>query len=293
MASDIYRTILQRDLETFVKTFSEDAPKLFKTESGKLFHPGEYGHYREKVTKRILRAMLRPNVSISDGFVITKNNEISTQCDIIIYNSNLTPIISENYANMFPVEEVVAVGEVKSNLTRSEFIEALLKLAEIKKMQNDRINPIENKYFDWEEYSHMITFLICNRVDFDIKKIKYEDIYKNIERKYWHNTVLNIEQAEMLYALDFNQASKEYKEFLVKKNYILEELVAYSYPVHIRKNFGIVKTRQNYIFINEKDPFWHILQFFVHISKGVNFAWKYEYDFVEYLGLNTRPIFSS
>lgn len=43
-------------------------------------------------------------MDVSDGFIITSKNSISTQCDIIIYNSNTVPLISDGIARMFPIE---------------------------------------------------------------------------------------------------------------------------------------------------------------------------------------------
>ena len=42
-------------------------------------------------------------MDVSDGFIITSKNSISTQCDIIIYNSNTVPLISDGIARMFPI----------------------------------------------------------------------------------------------------------------------------------------------------------------------------------------------
>lgn len=83
--------------------------------------------------KVLLRAILNKHVDISDGFVITADNEITTQCDVIVYNSEISPLIADGIAKMFPSEEVRMIGEMKSTLSKGEYIEALRKLANNKK----------------------------------------------------------------------------------------------------------------------------------------------------------------
>lgn len=75
----------------------------------------------------MLRLLLGKEVSVSDGFVITSGDQISTQCDIIVYNSNVSPFIAEGIARMFPAEEVRMIGEIKSTLYRQYFIDDLIQ----------------------------------------------------------------------------------------------------------------------------------------------------------------------
>ena len=87
MPSEIYKKIFQRTLTEFVGIFSDDSNTIFKNQEKKLIHPGEYGRYREDACKNVLRLAMDKNANISDGFVISSRDAISTQCDIIVYNS--------------------------------------------------------------------------------------------------------------------------------------------------------------------------------------------------------------
>lgn len=120
--SHIFRTILERKIDVFVGTYSDDGNSLFKNkDTGKLIHPGEYGMYREQTFKELLRVITCKDMDISDGFIITSKDEISTQCDIVIYNHNAIPLIDNGIEKFYPIEEVNGIEEVKSDLSYKDF----------------------------------------------------------------------------------------------------------------------------------------------------------------------------
>lgn len=41
MSSQIYKTLLQRQIDNFIDTFGQDSNSLFKDMKGKLIHPGD------------------------------------------------------------------------------------------------------------------------------------------------------------------------------------------------------------------------------------------------------------
>jgi len=290
VASQRFKTIFESNLKQFVGYFSHDAKSLFINEKNKLIHPGEYGRYREDSCKQILQTILNKNVAISDGFVITSNDEITTQCDIIIYNALASPIISDGIARMFPAEEVRLVGEIKSVLDRQGYIEALRKLA----INKERIlkgrtgNGIRN--MDSKTYDTIGTFLICSKLKFDYKSLDYEEIYNGIERKYWHNSVLSIEDGCFEYALDFKRASANTQSILKRNGYIIENIANVLYPLYYFGDDEIL-TYKNHIEVDKEDKYHHIIQFFVGIASCSNDVWTYLYDPVEYLGLNGKFFF--
>ena len=118
-------------------------------------------------------------MAIGSGFVITAANNISTQCDIIIYDKEHTTVIENGEQRFFPVECVVGVIAVKSKLTTAKLKDALIKLSSIKNLRND----IGNNAYIFKDYNgvssfdaknkvrdQMATFLICERIDANIEK---------------------------------------------------------------------------------------------------------------------------
>ena len=53
MASDILKKIIEQKIDIFAGTFGEDASNIF-TRGSKLFHPLEYGMYKERCAKELL-----------------------------------------------------------------------------------------------------------------------------------------------------------------------------------------------------------------------------------------------
>ncbi len=96
------------------------------------------------------------------------DDKISTQCDVIVYNSKVSPFIADGIAKMFPTEEVRMIGEIKSTLSRQDFINALRKMAENKKLIIDGRNSegVCQHGRDAETYNTVVSFLICNKLDF-------------------------------------------------------------------------------------------------------------------------------
>ena len=258
MASKRFEQIFYRQISQFVGMFSEDSNSIFKDEKNKLIHPGEYGRYRENTSKQLLRMVLDKNIELSDGFVLTADDNITTQCDIIGYNAEVSPIIAEGIVRIYPAEEVRLIGEIKSTLSRKEYIEALRKMAENKKIILDgrRGDACIPKGRENNTYNTVISFLICNKLDFDFDKLKNEEIYEGIDKKYWHNSVLSIEDATINYFLKFEDFSNTVKEKLEQNRINTETVAAFQYPFFECKGYQVF-THQNHVHINTDDKYAH------------------------------------
>lgn len=198
-------------IEIFRNSFSNVSKRLFYDEvQGKLIHPGEYGLYREAIVKDFLKFIVPLNLDISQGFVINSNNDISTQCDIVVYDSRVTPLIqSESRQRFFPVETVCAVGEIKSNLSKQDFKIAINKLTKVKRQrENLNTKTLIRKVFPGEynpefcPYDQLFTFLICQKLDFDLQNIVTDinNLYSSdLTYRYRHNLVLSLEDGLLLY----------------------------------------------------------------------------------------------
>ncbi len=292
MASKVFQQIFERHITQFVGLYSEDSTAIFKDEKNKLIHPGEYGKYREESCKELLRLLLGKEVSVSDGFVITSDDQISTQCDIIVYNSNVSPFIADGIAKMFPAEEVRMIGEIKSTLSRQDFIDALRKMAENKKKIIDgRDNTgVCQHGRQSETYNTVASFLICNKLDFVFDKLTYEEIYSGIDRKYWHNSILSVEDATLSYLLKFSDFSEKIQNEFRKNKINVETVSSWQYPIFSYKG-ELWPTTQNHVHIREEDKFAHIKRFFVDLAVCNKDVWIYSYDPVTYLGMEIKSMY--
>ncbi|GEP52272.1 hypothetical protein FNO01nite_29440 [Flavobacterium noncentrifugens] len=204
MSNEIFEKILNRKIETFKSVFLEDSEGIFKV-NGKLFHAQEFGVYRERVLSEIIKSVIPESIQVKDGFVITSKNKLSTQCDIILYDSENTPVINDGVLRFFPIESVLAICEVKSIIrTKAELKEILQKLAAQKKLDHDVISLRK-------EGEMITTFLVCKKIDFDFQT-DFSDLYEGIENELRHNFILSLEDGIISYQIEreyFNEANKE------------------------------------------------------------------------------------
>lgn len=277
MGNKIFINLLERKIENFMRVFKDDSENIYKDESGQLFHSGEFGMFRERVVKNLIESILPKNYGISDGFIITAKNNISTQCDLIIYNKDKTPLINDGIANFFPIESVIAIIEVKSVIhSKKDLKDILKKLSKNKELDNDISSKINN------ENKQIATFLICKKFDFNISNFKQSDfinLYEGIEKKYWHNMILRVEEGLIIYSI--------IKQFLEKENqekfeeiYGNKKSIIYQYPItermqqlkndelnsHIKVFLGGLFS----IFKNAERPMLELQDYYLELEEFIN-----------------------
>jgi hypothetical protein len=211
MSNKIFQSILDEKIENFRLAFEKTSKDLFWNEDEKkLIHPGEFGTYRESICKDFLRLLTPRRLEISSGFLINDSEEISTQCDIIIYDAQSTALIeNSDRQRFFPVETTVGVGEIKSNLSKSDFKVAINKLAKNKVMRENMKTPVPIKRESSGDFSpstyhydSIFSFLICKKLDFNIDNLCNEiNRFYDSEFKPWqkHNLILSIEDGLFAY----------------------------------------------------------------------------------------------
>ena len=117
--NQIYKKLLKIKIDQFITDF-KSSKELFESidKRNKLLHPGEFGLFRENICDGLIKFTIPNKYKTGTGFLINSYDEISTQCDIVIYDLNNTPLIQDSSNNrFFPVESVIGIGEIKSKLT--------------------------------------------------------------------------------------------------------------------------------------------------------------------------------
>lgn len=209
MANNVFNQLLIEQIEIFRNSFSSVSRATFyDDERQRLIHAGEFGTYREAICRDFLRFIIPANLGISQGFLMNTEGQVSTQCDIIVYDSHFTPLIqSESRQRFFPVETVCAVGEVKSVISKMELKEALRKLATTAEMRELIKSPsIIRKNFAGtfnpvsDIYDRLFTFVICERFNFDVDGLSMNDVYgEDFPYRSRHNLILSINDGLILY----------------------------------------------------------------------------------------------
>ena len=213
---NIFISLMKNNIEKAVDDFNRLSKEVFVNEQGKLMHPGEYGTYRERIFRDLIKKFIPEKYDIGTGFIITSNGSVSTQCDLIIFDKENTPILENENQRFFPIESVVGVVEVKSILTKSEFKDALLKLSSIKQLRNEAKGPYvfkdgnQNLSFDTKKNprDQIATFLICEKFNFKMEKEIndiFKNIYKNTDKSLFHNMILSLKDGLVCYKDNYSK----------------------------------------------------------------------------------------
>jgi hypothetical protein len=115
------------DVAQFVNDIGVNLVKEFKNAS-KAGTPGNIGNAREHSARVQLMKLLPPYLSIESGLLIDSYDNQSKQQDIVIFERDFCPVYSINDtpgANYFPIEGVIANGEIKSSVNKKDLVKAL------------------------------------------------------------------------------------------------------------------------------------------------------------------------
>lgn len=121
--------------------------KQLKTEAGYFStltsHNPEKGRLNETHLVNLLRRYLPPKFGVGTGFIVSGGNHVqeSSQCDIIIYDPlNNAPFYSSDAWQIYPIEMVYGVIEVKTKINKNEIRDALNKCAKLRSMCGNNLN---------------------------------------------------------------------------------------------------------------------------------------------------------
>lgn len=272
MPNDIFTKILDERVKQFVNDFCDLPEGLFYDQENNLFHPGEFGKYREETVKKLLKSIFYEDLAISEGFIINNNNEHSTQCDIIVYDYKRTPILKDSNKIFIPVETALGVGEIKSTMSKADFKIALRKLAKNKALKEyatgtiiKRSKPSGDFSPTIESCDQLFSFLICKKLDFSITNIDFDEIYDGIERRNRHNLILSIEDGLFSYHFSFDEMGEERKLFYKSQKVDITMSSVIEFP-----NYLNVECKHHFISSSESKS--HIKEFLSDIDYGIHNA---------------------
>ena len=104
---------------------------LYSDMSIRIEHDLEDGKYREYLVKKIFGKIIPSKYSITNGFVIDSDNNISKEMDIIIYDRSYVPPFFDETYTVVPIEAVIAVIQVKTTITAKTLKESIDNLNSI------------------------------------------------------------------------------------------------------------------------------------------------------------------
>jgi len=122
------------DIELIFRQISHQLLGDFKI-SAETSHPSTKGELREDALSRFLREKLPGKYGIGSGEVISPLSEESKHFDLIIFDKENCPIwIRSNKNQVYPIEGVYGIIEVKSKLSKAKLEEGLEKVITIREM---------------------------------------------------------------------------------------------------------------------------------------------------------------
>lgn len=164
-------------------------------------HWGEDGRYKEIILSEMLNKHLPKNVSVGTGFVVNQEN-ISTQIDIIVYDSKYPLMFEQGDFVIVPSESVLGIIEVKSSLDVTKAKKAVEKATE-----NGRIidKQIFNGIFAFDSNINLDNFNIelKNKIKESNGQVNYICFGKDDFLKFWMDGIQvdNIEKHYSVYEL--------------------------------------------------------------------------------------------
>ncbi len=128
-----------------------DTRKVFRSISNKMLedfeisaeikHQGSKGTFRENALKSFLtQGRLPSRYRIGAGEVVGPAHNVSRQSDLIIYDQlDGVSLIFDESTQVYPIECVAGVIEVKSTLSKSEFIDSLENIKSLKRLVPEEV----------------------------------------------------------------------------------------------------------------------------------------------------------
>ena len=137
-------------------------------------HAGERGSQAEKILRRFLQRYLPGRLSVGTGHILAQKGEVSRQCDVVIYDGLYWPslFVADGY-QIFPVESVLAVIEVKSTLDGKSMKEAAENIRSVKSLAEQ--HPICGMVFAYSSNFRPTPSIIkvANRLQLLNQQIEY------------------------------------------------------------------------------------------------------------------------
>lgn len=161
-------------------------PKLFASieqtmlarfrEAGFIKHAGDKGENREHILRDFLATHLPKKYGVAKGEIVTKDGQHSHSADIVIYDAVNCPVLYSEKTAIIPIEGVFGIIEVKSSLSKAEFIGAARQIEAFKRLAPRELGVIETREYVTLQRSSRPFGLI---VGFDLAGNSLESLSKN------------------------------------------------------------------------------------------------------------------
>lgn len=113
------------------------------------------------------------------------------------------------------------------------------------------------------------------------------EIYEGIDRKYWHNAILSVEDGLLLYQFRMTELPPKTKKCYENTDFYADnKVINYQYSQHIFKFKNEIESYDCTHYFLQADPakqYNHIMKFLSYVKQSVNEMVKYKFDSMEYI----------
>ena len=130
------------DVDKFIADIGVDLVNDFERARGAT-SPSAVGDAMEVPVRERLEQILPRGIAVGSGFVIDANGDTSSQTDVVLYERDICPVFSINNTPgtaFYPCEGVIAVGQIKSILTKPLLEQEFRKIASVKQLQRHAVH---------------------------------------------------------------------------------------------------------------------------------------------------------
>lgn len=123
------------DTKTLFQSISRKMRADFEA-SAQVQHAGSKGTIRENILRAFLaKGRLPEKYGVGSGEIVGRTRDTSRQCDLIVYDKlNGVTLLYDEAVQVFPIDCVYGIIEVKSSLSKAELLDALEKVRALKGM---------------------------------------------------------------------------------------------------------------------------------------------------------------
>ena len=121
--------------------------------------------------------------SITNGFIIDSDNNISDEMDIIIYDKNYVPPFFDETYTVVPIEAVIVVIQVKTTLTASTLKDSITNLNSIDKLNaktGGKIISAKGDLIEEKRYICPYKVIVASKTDY-VDEHDFASDMKNID----------------------------------------------------------------------------------------------------------------
>lgn len=168
-------------------------------------HYAERGAEAQEILIKFLNIHLPKRYSASSGIIIDNQNNVSPQIDVIIYDSINSPVYRKDERVMIlPSDNVAAVIEVKSTLSKQELVDAAEKIKRSKALNKTPITNVDQEVTKGGltiTQTLGVVFAYTSSTSLETLTENLVEINNNIDAYCWIDLVVVLDKGVISYAV--------------------------------------------------------------------------------------------